>query len=129
MKNFLYHLPKLTRLVFFLAIGFLFFNSSTVPAEPKETEVQELKLKVEALKQRVRELEAINKPSVKTKKGKGNRWASLEVGQTKEDVIAILGKAGMTHKWKTGEAWYYPNPKGGEVDFDTNGKVTGWLEP
>ncbi len=133
MKKFLIHFPaKFSYLVIFIALAAFLIKPSTANAESTEadaSEVQALKLKVETLKQRVKELEAINKSGGKTKKSAGSRWKSLEVGQTKQDISAILGKAGMVHKWKTGEAWYYPNPQGGEVDFDANGKVTGWLEP
>jgi hypothetical protein len=47
----------------------------------------------------------------------------------KAEVTSLLRKPGKTDKWKTGEAWYFPNPKGGEVDFNADDNVTGWLEP
>ena len=97
-------------------------------AEP--TEVQELKLKVETLKKRVQELELTAAPKLNIKKRTGNKsWQSLVVGLSKAEVISLLGKPGKIDKWKTGEAWYYPNPRGGEIDFDVNGQVSGWLEP
>lgn len=128
MNSYLtYRLARLIAFVAFISTNALFFHLSNALAEANE--VQALESKVETLKKRVQELEAIKAPKAKTKKGARNRWDSLVVGQSKKDVSAILGKPGKVHKWKTGEAWYYPDTKGGEVDFDVNGKVTGWLEP
>jgi len=59
----------------------------------------------------------------------GNSWHSLQVNISKAEVTSLLGKPGKIDKWKTGEAWYFPNPKGGEVDFNADDNVTGWLEP
>ncbi len=133
MNNFLHHQPtKALPFVIIVATSVFIFQPDPVLAEPEEaqsSEIQELKMKVETLKRQVYELEATKTTCTKTKKSGGNRWDSLSVGLTKEEVTAILGKAGMVHKWKTGEAWYYPNPKGGEVDFDVDGKASGWLEP
>jgi hypothetical protein len=114
------------------------------------TEIQELRLEVETLKKRVQQLESTKPiksleaptelkflkspitaeaPKVKTKKVAGNPWHSLQVNISKADVVSLLGKPGKIDKWKTGEAWYFPNPRGGEIDFNANDNVTGWLEP
>ncbi len=103
------------------------YSANALAAE--SAEVQELKLQVAVLKKRVQELELVKVGKAKTVKGAGDRWRSLQVGMSKIEVVALLGKPGKVHKWKTGEAWYYPNSKGGEVDFDRGGKVSGWLEP
>lgn len=66
---------------------------------------------------------------VKTKKVAGNPWHSLQVDLSKAEVVSSLGKPGKIDNWKTGEAWYFPNPSGGEIDFNANEIVTGWLEP
>lgn len=117
----------------------------------QSTEIQELKLEVEALKKRVQELESVKPvktpaspttdikilkapvateiPKVKTKKVAANPWHSLQVNISKAEVVSLLGKPGKIDKWKTGEAWYFPNPRGGEIDFNANEIVTGWLEP
>ena len=95
----------------------------------ESAEVQALKLKVEVLKMRVKELESIKTPKLNTKKTGGSPWQSLVVGLSKAEVTSLLGKPGKIDKWKTGEAWYYPNSKGGEIDFNINGKVSGWLNP
>lgn len=98
-------------------------------AVAQSNEIEELKLKIEKLKQRVQELESTSCTNAKAKKVTGNPWHLLEVNMPKAQVMSLLGKPGKTHKWKTGEAWYFPNSKGGEVDFDANDNVTGWLEP
>ena len=126
MSIFLYcYVTGLGRLATLMSsMALLGFSGNTL-AEP--TEVQELKLKVEVLKQRVQELES-SQP-LRIAKVTGSRWHSLQVGLSKTEVMALLGKPGRIVKWKTGEAWYFPNRKGGEVDFDAEGHVTGWLEP
>lgn len=122
--------------------------SNNVLAQLPET--QELRLEVEALKKRVQELEstqpvknpeqppelkiskapvAAETPEVKTKTVKANPWHSLQVNISKAEVTALLGKPGKIDKWKTGEAWYFPDSRGGEIDFNTDDNVTGWLEP
>jgi hypothetical protein len=93
-------------------------------------ELEELKLENIKLKNRIQELESVDCPkTTKYKKSSGNPWHSLKVNISKAEVTSLLGKPGKIDKWKTGEAWYYPDSRGGEVDFDINGKVTGWLEP
>ncbi len=126
MNIFLYrHVARLVRHVFLMSTISLFCYSGYVLAQP--TEIQELRLEVEALKKRVQELQS-TKP-IKTRKVTGNPWHSLQVNISKAEVSSLLGKPGKIHKWKTGAAWYFPDPKGGEVDFDINGNVSGWLEP
>ncbi len=96
------------------------------------SETTDLKLEVEALKKQIQELQSANSvkaTNIKPKKIDGNPWHSLQVNLSKADVILLLGKPGKIDKWKTGEAWYFPNPRGGEIDFDTKGNVSGWLEP
>ena len=131
MNIFLYrHAAGLVRHVTLISTIAVFCYSGNAPAQ--STETQELKMEVETLRKRVRELESItlvNASKVKTKKASGNPWHSLQVNISKAEVTALLGKPGKIHKWKTGEAWYFPNTKGGEVDFDANNNVSGWLEP
>ena len=113
MNIFLYRqITGLVRLA--TAMALLGFSGNAL-AEP--TEVQELKLK----------LESSQPPGIA--KVTGRPWHSLQVGLSKTEVMALLGKPGRIDKWKTGEAWYFPSRKGGEVDFDAEGHVTGWLEP
>ncbi|HEY8035313.1 MAG TPA: hypothetical protein VIF37_06970 [Methylobacter sp.] len=134
MSTFLYHnAAKIVRLaVLTFAIILLSYSNNTAA---QSTEIEELELKIEKLKKRVQELESINCTNAsktfnaKAKKPTGNPWHLLEVNMPKAEVISLLGKPGKIHKWKTGEAWYFPNSKGGEVDFDANDNVTGWLEP
>ncbi|MGZ4957440.1 MAG: hypothetical protein ACXV8Q_20265 [Methylobacter sp.] len=125
-----HHAAKLVHHTFLISAVGLFCYSANVPAQ--STEAQELKLEVETLKKRIQELQSSNPakvPSVKTRKSDGNPWHSLQVNMSKTEVNSLLGKPGKVDKWKTGEAWYFPNPRGGEVDFDANGNVSGWLEP
>ncbi|TAN65678.1 MAG: hypothetical protein EPN17_16035 [Methylobacter sp.] len=129
MNIFLYHPVAVLIRRFILRSAIVLCCYSANALADESAEVQALKLKVEVLRMRVKELEAIKTPKLSTKKARGSRWDSLSVGLSKSEVASILGKPGKIDKWKTGEAWYFPNPRGGEVDFDTNGKVTGWLEP
>lgn len=125
-----HHIAGLASRVILVVTATLFGYSNNVLAE--STEVEELRLQVETLKKRVQELEStqtVDAPTVKKKKKTGNPWHALEVNMSKEDVRSLLGKPGRVDTWKTGEAWYYPNTRGGEVDFDANGNVTGWLAP
>ncbi|MDP1774124.1 MAG: hypothetical protein Q8L15_17795 [Methylobacter sp.] len=107
-------------------------------------------MEVEALKKRVQELEsanpiktpapsteikilkapvAVETPEVKTKKVASNPWHAIQVNLSKTEVVSLLGKPGKIDKWKTGEAWYFPDSRGGEIDFNANEIVTGWLDP
>jgi outer membrane protein assembly factor BamE (lipoprotein component of BamABCDE complex) len=131
MNSFLhYDAVKIVRLfVLTFSLTLLSYSNNSVA---QSIEVEELKLKIEELKKRVQELESLNYASasnVKIKKATGNPWHSLKVNMSKTEVTSLLGKPGKVDKWKTGEAWYFPNSKGGEVDFDANENVTGWLEP
>lgn len=127
---FSYHpITKLVRRTFLMSAIALFCSSGNALAAAEPTGCEELKVQIDMLKKRVQELESTKTPNVKSKKGTGNKWDSLQVNASKKDVTSILGKPGRIDKWKTGEAWYYPNHRGGEVDFDINGKVTGWLKP
>jgi len=134
MNIFLYHhAARLVRRFIMMATIALFCYSNNALAQ--STEAQDLKLEIEVLKKRVQELESANPvktpemPKVNTKKVAGNPWQSLQVNLSKAEVTALLGKPGKIDKWKTGEAWYFPNPRGGEVDFNADENVTGWLEP
>lgn len=126
-----YHrVTELIRHIILIPAILLLCYSDNALAE--STETQELKLEIEVLKKRIQELEStktVTPPKVKTGKMTGNPWHSLQVNLSKAEVILLLGKPGKIDKWKTGEAWYFPNSRGGEVDFDTNGNVSGWLEP
>lgn len=130
MNSFLSVQLTVIRPVILISAVALFFNPGNATAQSAE----ELKLEVEALKKRVQELEA-NQCDAKTPKSPrkiksdGNPWHSLEVGMSKDEVSSLLKKPGRVDKWGTGEAWYYPDARGGEVDFDTKGTVSGWLEP
>jgi hypothetical protein len=108
-------------------IAFFCYSGNALALPPAGCE--ELMVQIDVLKKKIQELESIKTSSGKSKKGVGNKWDSLQVNASKEDITALLGKPGRVDKWKTGEAWYYPNQRGGEVDFDVNGKVTGWLKP
>ncbi len=122
---------RLVRHFMLMATIALFCYSNNAWAD-ESTEIQELRLENEALKKRVQELESAKTPEatkVKTKKVTGNPWKSLQVNLSKAEVTSMLGKPDKIDKWKTGEAWYYPNPRGGEVDFNADEMVTGWLEP
>lgn len=129
MNIFLYHpvAGLIRRLILISTIALCCYSGNAL-AEADLAEIQALKLKVEMLKMRVKELETIKNPKLNAKR-KGGAWSLLVVGLSKAEVTALLGKPGRIDKWKTGEAWYFPNPRGGEVDFDLNGKVSGWLEP
>ncbi|MFI3157126.1 MAG: hypothetical protein QX199_13315 [Methylococcaceae bacterium] len=130
MNNFLYHhvyhhVAGLGRCIILMSAIALYSGNAVAEA----AEAQELKLKVEAPKNPMQEPEPIKRSKTKTTKVTGNRWRSLQVNMSKAEVTSLLGKPGKIDKWKTGEAWYFPNPKGGEVDFDAEGKVSGWLDP
>ena len=126
MNIFLYRqVTGLGRCAILMCVMALVGFSGNALAE--STEVQELKLKVEVLKKRVQQLESTKRP--KTIKVAGSPWHSLQVGLSKTEVTLLLGKPRRIDTWKTGEAWYFPNRKGGEVDFDAEGHVSAWLEP
>lgn len=121
--NVLY--PQLANLGRHLILMAVIALSGNALAESAED--QDLRPKAEVLKKQVHESKPIQTP--KSKKVTGNRWHALQVNMSKAEVSSLLGKPGRIDKWKTGEAWYFPNSKGGEVDFDANGKVSGWLAP
>lgn len=139
-----------TSVRYFILMAAIALCCSSNPAWAESTEIKELRLEVEALKKRVQQLEsaqpvkaslpatelkslktpvAAEIPNVKQKKVAGNPWHALQVNLSKAEVVSLLGKPGKIDKWKTGEAWYFPNPRGGEIDFNANEIVTGWLEP
>lgn len=125
----LHHPGVIIRHLIQISVISLFCYSSSALAD--EAEIQALKTEIETLKSQLRELKAVkctNDPK-KTKKTSGNPWQSLSINLSKDEVKSLLGKPGRIDKWKSGEAWYYPDSRGGEVDFDANEKVTGWLEP
>jgi hypothetical protein len=85
------------------------------------------------LEQRVRALEAGMKgePSrdlsvpTSAKSQDLQNWRRLRIGMKMDEVRVLLGEPdrvvviGATH-------WYYP---GGDVSFDSRGKLEGWFEP
>ncbi len=121
--NVLY--PQLANLGRHLILMAVIALSGNALAESAED--QDLRPKAEVLKKQEHESKPIQ--TSKSKKVTGNRWHALQVNMSKAEVNSLLGKPGRIDKWKTGEAWYFPNSKGGEVDFDANGKVSGWLAP
>lgn len=144
MHIFLHHRMAgfVRRITLISSVALLCFSGYAL-AEYNETQELRLELKkeVEVLKKWGQTLEStkpvkalkVSKtstaPKAKKRKNQGNPWHSLRVNISKAEVISLLGRPGKIHKWKTGEAWYYPNIKGGEIDFDANDKVSGWLEP
>ena len=60
-----------------------------------------------------------------------SRWLRIQKGMTQSQVEDLLGHPGEVQHYEfLGEEWYYPNKvNGGQVDFNTQGRVNGWKNP
>ncbi|MCR6700317.1 MAG: hypothetical protein NVV68_03735 [Dokdonella sp.] len=56
-------------------------------------------------------------------------WRALRKGMTWSQVSAVLGKPGKKRIGVMSEIWFYPDADGGSVEFDRDGRVSGWSEP
>lgn len=56
-------------------------------------------------------------------------WQALRKGMTWSQVSAALGKPGKKRIGVMSEIWFYPDADGGSVEFDRDGRVSGWSEP
>ena len=130
------------RLMALSALILLTFQGQT-PILAQEDEVERLKSKVQNLQDRVENLEekisriekliSSNSAPHQEANSKGWRnqqnWRDLRKGMSKREVRQILGEPGKISSGSYGENWYYPDAIGGNVDFNSHGKVEGWSEP
>ncbi|WP_190279021.1 carbohydrate porin [Dokdonella koreensis] len=56
-------------------------------------------------------------------------WQALRKGMTWSQVSAVLGKPGKKRIGVMSEIWFYPDADGGSVEFDRDGRVSGWNAP
>ena len=57
------------------------------------------------------------------------KWHALKRGMSWGQVVGLLGKPGKKRVGTMNEIWYYPDTDGGSVEFDRDGRVSGWIEP
>lgn len=57
------------------------------------------------------------------------QWQALKRGMSWGQVIGVLGKPGKKRVGTMSEIWFYPDADGGSVEFDRDGRVSGWSEP
>ena len=57
------------------------------------------------------------------------QWHALKRGMSWGQVIGVLGKPGKKRVGTMSEVWFYPDADGGSVEFDRDGRVSGWSEP
>lgn len=109
------------------------------PAHGQPDDLREVKARLRALEQRVGALEKAGQMAVrpaqrKTVPGAGGwknkaNWPLLELGMTKAQARNLLGEPGEITKRESFELWYYPDVLGGQVYFNSNGRIDGWGEP
>ena len=58
-----------------------------------------------------------------------NKWRMMRKGMSKDDVRKLLGEPKSISAGVWGDSWYYPDVLHGKVEFDKQGRVTGWTEP
>ena len=56
-------------------------------------------------------------------------WSRLRRGQSRADVLRILGEPGRVVSYAGFERWEYPDLRGGRVNFDDRGRAAGWRPP
>jgi hypothetical protein len=56
-------------------------------------------------------------------------WSGLRRGMNGSQVTTVLGKPGKKRVGVMSEIWFYPDTDGGSVEFDRDGRVSGWNEP
>jgi hypothetical protein len=56
-------------------------------------------------------------------------WSRLRRGQSRADVLRILGEPGRIVAYAGFERWEYPDLRGGRVNFDDRGRAMGWRPP
>lgn len=57
------------------------------------------------------------------------KWAQIKQGMSWSQVKELLGPAGKTTTGVFGDVWYYPDPSGGRVVFDRDGRVAEFNLP
>lgn len=53
-------------------------------------------------------------------------WAALRIGMTWSQVKQVLGVPGKVKAGVFGDVMYFPDDKGGSVEFDRDGRVASW---
>ena len=76
-------------------------------------------------------LSAIPSPSTPQQNTTSSRddktqWRKLQRGMSKDDVRKLIGEPGKVSVGKYFEFWYYA---GGDVSFDSKGRLDSWDEP
>lgn len=53
-------------------------------------------------------------------------WTALRIGMTWSQVKQLLGVPGKVKAGVFGDVMYFPDDKGGSVEFDRDGRVSAW---
>lgn len=117
---------------YLFALSILLFSGQTFPQSSAESRVDKLEETVRILERRVATLEeqlSQRKTALPTPKEKVN-WRRLQRGLSEADVERLLGSPTRVEANPGFTVWYYDDPDGGEVHFDSQSrKVEGWQEP
>lgn len=65
-------------------------------------------------------------PAVPPRWQDAKNWAALRIGMTWSQVKQVLGVPGRVKAGVFGDVMYFPDDKGGSVEFDRDGRVAKW---
>lgn len=66
------------------------------------------------------------KPAAAPRWQDAKNWAALRIGMTWSQVKQLLGVPGKVKAGVFGDVMYFPDDKGGSVEFDRDGRVAAW---
>lgn len=103
-------------------------KKSSTPAAPSTLEQRVSSLEKKESEAPASARSPAAKPSGPPRWQDQKNWSALRIGMTWSQVKQILGVPGKVKAGVFGDVMFFPDDKGGSVEFDRDGRVSGWSQ-